>query len=454
MTRTWPGSPRSLRSLGDVLALLFIGSLVACSEKSKPAPAKVEAAVDPDASLSANQKLALAKLTSAGGADDEVTAAQKSVRDNMQKDDLWVTLGRAWIRKARESNDPGFYLNADACAAVVLEREPGNPLALNLRGLVHLNDHRFEDARDVAQKILTKRADDPMAWGTLSDALLEMGRYDEAIEATQKMIDLKPNLPSYSRASHLQWMRGDVGHAKQTVRNALDAGRAAKRDPEPGAWVLVQAAMIFWHEGDYGGADAGFDKALERLREYPPALVGKGRVAMANGEAKRAADYFARAYATSPLPETAWLLGDAKKAAGDAEGAAQAYANVEKDGRRTDPRTLSLFLSTKKQNADDALALAREEYTKRKDVYTEDALAWALYRAGKLDEAKASIARARRLGTPDARLVYHEGAIRIATGDVAKGRELVQKALKMNRAFDAVAAKEATELLAEKIAAR
>jgi tetratricopeptide (TPR) repeat protein len=438
------------------LALLFIGSLVACSEKPKPAPAptKVEAAVDPDASLSTNQKLALSKLAGIGGADNDVTAAQRSVRDNMQKDDAWITLGRAWIRKARESNDPGFYLNADACASVVLEREPSNPLALNLRGLVHLNDHRFEEARDVAQKILAKRADDPMAWGTLSDALLEMGRYDEAIDATQKMIDLKPNLPSYSRASHLQWMRGDVGHAKQTVRNALDAGRAAKRDPEPGAWVLVQAAMIFWHEGDYEGADAGFDKALERIGEYPPALVGKGRVAMANGDAKRAADYLTRAYKTSPLPETAWLLGDAKRAAGDEEGAAQAYASVERDGRRTDPRTLSLFLSTKNQNAEDAVALAREEHAKRKDVYTEDALAWALFRAGRLDEAKASIARARRLGTPDARLVFHEGAIKIATGDVAKGRELVSRALKMNRAFDATAAKEAEQLLAEKVAAR
>lgn len=442
-----------------IFALLFAGSslVVGCSDKPKTTPPTGKAepqAVDPDASLTANQKLGLAKLSGAGGADDAVTSAQRTVRDNLQKDDAWITLGRAWIRKARESNDPGFYLNADACASVVLEREPENALALNLRGLVHLNDHRFEDARDVAQKILAKRADDPMAWGTLSDAYLEMGRYEDAIDATQKMIDLKPNLPSYSRASHLQWMRGDTGHAKQTVRNALDAGRAAKRDPEPGAWVLVQAAMIFWHEGDYEGADAGFDKALERVSEYPPALVGKGRVAMANGDAKKAADYFARAYRTSPLPETAWLLGDAKKASGDAEGAAKAYAHVEKDGRRTDPRTLSLFLSTKSQNAEDALALARDEYAKRKDVYTEDALAWALYRAGKLDEAKASVTRARRLGTPDARLVYHEGAIRMATGDVAKGRELVAKALRMNRAFDPTAAKEAEQLLAVKLATR
>ena len=62
--------------------------------------------------------------------------------------------------------------------------------------------------------------------------------------------------------------------------------------------------------------------------------------------------------------------------------------------------------------------------------------------------------RARRLGTPDARLVYHEGAIRMATGDVTKGKELVRKALKMNRAFDPIGAKEAEQLVSEKVASR
>src|SRR5687767_10668003 len=102
------------------LALLVVAGLaVGCSEKPKSAPAAVKAdtaAVDPDANLTSHQKLGLAKSNGQGGADDEVTTAQKSVRENLQKDDLWITLGRAWIRKARESNDPGFYLNADACA--------------------------------------------------------------------------------------------------------------------------------------------------------------------------------------------------------------------------------------------------------------------------------------------------------------------------------------------------
>lgn len=439
------------------LAALVLLATAACSKtepkaepttmKSSPPPAAV--AADDDANLGSNERLALQKLNGTGGADLSVQEAQRNVRPQMSKDDGWVVLGRAWVRKARESNDPGFYLNADACAAVVLARNPDHAMALGLRGLVLLNGHKFADARDLAARIVAKHPDDPMAWGTSSDALLELGRYEEATAAVQRMVDLKPNLPSYSRASHVQWLRGDTAGAKETVRRALDAGRDAKRDPEPGAWVFVQAAMIFWHEGDFEGAEAGFDKALERISDYAPANVGKGRVAMSRGDHRRAAELFDRAFKVSPLVETAWLLGDARAAAGDAKGAQEAYASVDRDGHRTDPRTLSLFLSTKNQDPAEALRLAREEYESRKDILTEDALAWALFRNGKIDEAKASIARARRLGTPDARLIYHEGAIRLAAGETKKGRELVAQALKQNRAFDATAAKEAEALLAE-----
>lgn len=441
--------------------------LVGCSETkgsakpepaTQPAPAAAAAAAgNSDASLSKNQRLALASLTGTNLADRQVTELQKSARGNPTKDDVWIVLGRSWVRKARESADPGFYLNADACAEVVLERSPGDRLALDLRGLVMLNAHRFEDARSLAVNITTRHPEDPMAWGTLSDAYLELGRYEEASDAAQKMVDLKPNLPSYSRASHLQWLRGDATSAKETVRRALDSGRAGKSDPEPGAWVFVQAAMMFWSEGDFDGADAGFDKALERLGDYAPANVGKGRVAMAKGEPKRAAELFGRAWKTSPLVETAWLLGDAREAAGDATGAEEAYALVEREGRRTDPRTLSLFLSAKNRDAEqaaDALKLARAEYDNRKDIVSEDAIAWACYRTGSLEEAKTMIARARRLGTLDARLMFHEGAIRLAAGETKVGKDLIKAALKRNPAFDASGVREARALLEERTASR
>jgi tetratricopeptide (TPR) repeat protein len=433
--------------IAGIFALALFGSLPACKSRTPAAPPtepapKVQAA-KADTSPRA---LALQKLVGDGPIEKKIADLQRSAERNPNKVEFWVLLGRAWVQKAREASDPGFYVNANACADVALQVSPDDRLAIDLRGLVLLNDHRFAEARELAAKGVEKNPDDAMAWGVLSDALLELGRFDEAASAAQNMMDIKPNLPSYSRASYFRWLQGDENAALRYARLAIDSGRDPK-DPEPGAWELVQAAMIFWHRGDYEGADAGFLKALDAMTEYPPALVGRGRVAMARGDGRRAAELFKRAYDQSPLPETAWLLGDARDAAGDRTGAEEAWSMVEKDGRRTDPRTLALFWATKNVHGEEALTLAREERAKRGDVYTLDAEAWALYRTGKITEARNVIDEARRHGTDDARLVYHQGAIHILAGDVARGKKLVADALARNPKFDATAEAEARALL-------
>jgi Flp pilus assembly protein TadD len=71
-----------------------------------------------------------------------------------------------------------------------------------------------------------------------------------------------------------------------------------------------------------------------------------------------------------------------------------------------------------------------------------------LFRAGRLAEARTAIDRATAPGTPDPRLLYHAGAIRMAQGEVAEGRALVRRALDLNPRFDPVASAEARVLLA------
>ncbi|MFO0758581.1 MAG: tetratricopeptide repeat protein [Byssovorax sp.] len=391
--------------------------------------------------------LCLARAEGPAPVDQEIRAYQQSIARMPQKTDFWIVLGQRWVRKARETTDPGYYLNASACADVALELEPNYRLALDLRGLVYLSDHKFAQAAELSRDILRQAPDDVMALGTLSDALLEMGRVDEATAAAQQMNDLKPSLPAYARASYLRWLRGDTASAKTIIRKAMDAGDP--KDPEPLAWVLVQAALIFWHEGDYEGAEKGFDRALTAVPDYPPALVGKARAALGLGDAPRAVKLLEKAHAQSPLVETAWLLGDAKEAAGDAKGAEEAYALVVKHGRQIDGRTLALFFATKNRDLDEALALAEAEKKTRDDLTTEDALAWVLYRKGRLAEARAAIDHATALGTPDARILYHAGAIALSAGDRAGGEKLLRRALELNPAFDRTGAAEAKKLLGQ-----
>jgi tetratricopeptide (TPR) repeat protein len=394
------------------------------------------------------KRLALQPPYGSAPVDVLIVSLQRAVEKDPGKGALWVLLGRSWVRKARESSDPGFYLNARAAADAALAIDPGDAAALDLEGLVLLNEHRFEQARALAQSNVDAHPQDPAAFGTLSDALLELGRLDDAARSAQAMMDLKPNLPSYSRASYLRWLDGDVEGAKRIVRLAIDSG-GGRREPEPRAWVMTQAALIFLHQGDYDGAEAGFDRTLEEMADYPPALVGKARVALARGDGPAAAQLLGRAYDASPLVETAWLLGDARTMAGDASLARDAYARVERAGKQVDPRTLALFWATRNEHPAEALALAEAEKAVRRDLYTEDTYAWALYRNRRMPEARAAIDRALAHGTPDARLLYHAGAIRIASADRTAGRKLVETALALEPGFDVTGAAEARRLLGD-----
>lgn len=414
-------------------------------ESAAPSAAGVEV-TEHDARLDAARRLATMATRENAPIDALIAGLAASTKRYPRKIEAWVTLGRAWVTKARETSDPGYFLNADACAEIALDLLPGDKQALDLRGVVLLNDHRFGEARDLARSILRDDQENHLAWGTLSDALLELGELEQADDAAQRMMDLKPNLPSYARVSYFLWLAGNTPSAVESIRLAIDAGRDPK-NPEPHAWALVQAAMLFWQKGDYEGADAGFARALAIVADYPPALVGRGRVAMASDDAKLAATLYERAYQKSPLTETAWLLGEARLLSGDEKGARDAYRWAEEEGQRADRRTLSLMYSTRNVRAGDALRLAETERQSRGDIYTDDALAWALYRNGRFADAKPIIEHARRYGTLDARLLFHQGAIEIAAGNGRAGKKLLRQALELNPKFDVSGSREAKELL-------
>lgn len=424
-------------------------------QQSPPSPVSA-AAPDPTLSVASASgeaapvslatTLAMADPGGGSAVDGEVRAAQLWVKRLPKSTDKLIELGRAWVLKARHTADPGYYLNAKACVDLVLEREPHNHLAKELLAQVLLNQHKFLEASDACDQVLARDPESLLALAIQSDVLYERGRIDDAVKAADKLVELKPDLASYMRVSYFKWLKGEAGPALQAAKMAIEASNDPDK-PEPKAYALVQTANYFFHRGDYSGADEGYKNAASTFSDYPPALVGRGRVALALGDPKRAAELLAIAYKQSPLVDTAWRLGDARAAAGDEKGAQEAYETAIKDGRRSDHRTLAQFFAVKNRDIDEALQLAGEEMKERPGIYTQDAYAWALYRKGMLKEARAAIDTATRLGTKDASLLYHAGAIRIAQGEKAEGEKLVKDALALSPKFDPTGAAEAEKLV-------
>jgi tetratricopeptide (TPR) repeat protein len=409
----------------------------------------IPVAPTPNADLPEDLRTSLALVDPSGTqpVDQEVRVAQEWVRRLPKSTEKLVLLGRAWIAKARHANESGYYAHAKSAAELVLAREPESHLARELLAQVAINFHRFEEALALSEEVFTKDDESLIALAIASDSLYELGRDAEAVRLADKLVDLKPDLASYTRVAFFQWLRGDHGMALRSSKLAIEAGSDAAL-PEPKAYALVQTSNFFFHKGDYDGADEGYKQALKLVTDYPPALVGRARVATAKGEPQRAVEFLRVAFKQAAHADTAWRLGDALAASGDTAGAEAAYRDVLRVGTDDDKRTVSLFLSTKSRDLPLALELARDEMKLRPGLYTKDALAWALHRNGQHEEAKKLSDEARALGTKDAMLLFHAGAIRLALGD-EKGRVFLQKALALNPEFDPTGAAEARALLAK-----
>lgn len=360
--------------------------------------------------------------------DQRIRHVQGEVRQGTATPGRVYELGCLFLTKARLSHDPGFYTLAEQSALWLQSVEPDDLDARLLEGHVRLAQHRFQAAESVARD-LTSRRETMLDYALLGDALLDQGRLSEAVTAYQRMIDLKPCLPSYCRVAQVRWLTGDRDGAQEMLRQAINTGSA--RDPEPVAWATTRLALLELELQKLDAAAREARRALELVPQYAPALLVQGRVALARHDPGGAVAVLERAAQRQPLPEYQWLLADALQLTRQNERAVEVEKELSRQGRVLDRRTFALYLATRGDHLKTALALAQEELQERQDVFTHDAVAWCAFRAGDLETAKRHASAALREGTRDTRLALHAGLILTATGDDARGQELLQQARDM-----------------------
>ena len=350
-----------------------------------------------------------------------IEKAQKALKEKPQDVKKLEQLGRLFISEARVTHNERGYQLADVAARVMELESPADPQALLLRGHALLAMHRFHDAEEIARSLLGKRQE-MVDHALLGDALMEQGRVDASLPVYQAMIDAKPCLPSYSRVAHVRWLKGDLDGAIEMMEQAVACG--SYRDPEPMAWCTARMAFFYWQKGNPEAATVLAERALKIVPNYPQGLVIIGRVKMAKGDARGAAEAFAAAAKQSPLPEMLWALADAQNAAGD--DATETLAVLQRQGEAGDPRSFSLFLATQRKHVEHALDLAKAELQTRQDVFSWDALAWAQFAAGETEAAIISARKAMAEGTRDARLFLHAGVIAQSAKDARAEQWLAQ----------------------------
>ena len=381
---------------------------------------------------------------------------EQRVRDTPGDFIAYNNLADGYLRRARETGDVADYGRAEAAVGASLEElsAENNYTALTMQASLHNVKHEFEAARQAAERAIATRPDASYGHAVLGDAQLALGQYDQAFATYRDFVEDAPGLTSFTRMAHIHELRGELDQADAAWQNALntDGGRR----PENTAWARVQYGHFLFTQGKLDDAAQQYESALESLPGYVHAIAGQARLAASHERYDEAIALYTTVVERQPVFEYVAALGDVYRAAGREADAQRQYALVaaieqlyKANGINTDTE-VALFLADHDLRLEDALNRAQAAYAARPaSIAAADALAWALYKAGRHQEALVYSKEAVRLGTRDPLLLFRAGMINYRAGDPDLAHDYLSRAVDANPRFSILFADEAANVLAE-----
>jgi tetratricopeptide (TPR) repeat protein len=319
-----------------------------------------------------------------------------------------LQLATIYITEARITGEhPYYYPAIHTILDGVLQIDPQNFEGTVLKSSVLMSQHRFKEALQTAERAKTINPNEAYVYGILVDANVELGNYDAAIAASDKMQALKPSLESYSRASYLREIFGDYKGAIDAMTLAAQAGLPGS---EPQCWSLKTLAELYRHVGNINQAEFQYKKILAMRPSYAFAISG-----LASIESERKHYDAALALldtAASIMPEFSFYeqKADIYALQGQTEKASQTYAQVKtmldedaKSGHAVDLELARLYIKT--NQLDLAKKHAMIEYAIRpNNIDVNKELAWITFKENNIAKAKQYLEVAKKTGSKDPEL--------------------------------------------------
>lgn len=363
----------------------------------------------------------------------------------------WTDLGNALMQKARETADLSYYGHAEAVYRKALALDPRWVPALTGMAWVTSDRHEFESSKVWASQALALDPGSNDAYGLIGDADQELGDYPAAYAHYQAMLNLRPDLASYSRGGHLLWLTGSYRKGVWLMVKAIDAGGPYA---ETTGWCRAQLGLMLLSEGHQAAAEQTLRDALTTTPNNYRVLMALGRAEAGRRDFPGAIDCYQKAAAVVPQIEAVAALGDLYALTGrkaDAEAQYDLAEKIDQIQRANGVRggwQMSLFRATHGRDLPQALKDAQVEYRTRRNVYAADALAWCLYQNGRYAEAASLSRAALRMQTPEAGFWFHAGMIAIKQRRLPQAQVDLRHALTLNPNFspiDAPAARAALQ---------
>lgn len=422
--------------IGLALAAVFL-------TKERAAP-RVQASVKTPAQIIA----AIPAPTGDSPTDKAIVKALERARKLPNEQKTWLDLGDALSQSVRDAGNQALYAHAEAAYQRALELQPRNTRALTGLAWVYGGRHLFEQSVTWANKALAIDSGNATAFGIIGDAELESGDYDQALDHYQKMMDLRPDLSSYSRGGYLLWVTGHRSKAIWLMEKAIRAGAPFAENT---AWCRAKLAMMLFDDGAFIPAWQTLEPALAAAPRNLHVLLAAGRIMSARHEYAAATESYQKALAVGPNIEALAALGDLNAITGEPAAAEKYYQQVEAlhaanlTGGLHDHMQMARFYADHDRNLVEALRMA-EQSKLTLNVLQADTVAWVYFKHGDQAKAEEAIKRALSHGNLDPATHFHAGMIAARKGNLTAARHYLATALNFNPEFgllDAPAARKA-----------
>ena len=274
-----------------------------------------------------------------------------------------------------------------------------------------------------------------------ADLAFQEGRYDAAREGYEQLLEEERSWDALARLAHFLFKMGDASGAERLYEEAQDSLTA--KQMRPFAWLETQRGLMDFQRGRLAEAERRY---LSADRAYPGYWLVQEHIAELWGAQGRYADAIAslesiveavdRPDLEQALGELCELAGRAEEAEAWKEKALAAYLRSAQAGETHYYHHLVDYYADVAEEGADATYWAVKDVQLRENFSTQSALAWALYRAGRLNEAVQWIDRALDSGACAAKLYHQAAQIHAAVGDPEKSASLRSLAGQINPAVE------------------
>jgi tetratricopeptide (TPR) repeat protein len=378
-----------------------------------------------------------------------ISQAQQRLRRLPGDWQTWAQLSLAYLEQSRITADPTWYAKAqDAAEQSLAVKSNGNLAALVAQGALANARHDFATAQRLASTVVT---DDPYnadAYSVLVDAETQLGHPAAATDAVQHLLDLRPGLPAYARASYDLEQRGLTQAATDLMTRALDTAL----DRSDVAFTRNQLGDLAFSAGDLATADAQYTAGQKADPASISLLRGRARVAAARGDLADALASYARLTTRMPSPSYLLEYADLLRASGADASPQLRLARAAHDlfvaNGGVDGLTAAA-LAEAEGDPGAAVQAAQAEWGRRHFADVADVLGWALHLAGRSQDGLVYIGLARSDGARSAVYAYHQGMIELSLGFRSSARTHLAEALAINPYFSPLDAPSARRALAD-----